>query len=154
MNIKEIMQITDPADFGSEITEYLDDKTDYGDDLGVLNEYEATVFFMEELQMEVMNGGFDQYFFNSSGNNWRKAIVACKEIGADKIADLLVKATEIIGCELPEDEDTRQDNMNELTKEGYEDELDELDDIFYEDEEYIDELVYAYCKKHSDKFIY
>ena len=153
MNIKEIMQLTDPVDFGSEITEYLDDKTDYGDNLDILNEQEATVFFVEELQMEVMNGGFDQYFFNSSGNNWRKAIPALREIGADKIADLLIKASEVIGCELPEDQDQRQDNMNEKTREGYEDDLDELDDIFYEDEEYIDQRVFAYCKKHSDKFI-
>ena len=111
---------------------------------------------MEELQDEVNNGGFDQYFINSSGDHWVDAIEACKEIGAVKTADLLEKASKAYGVEIPLDYDLRQDMMSELPEDGdYWDKLDELDSIFYGDTgdyEDRDQLIYDYCMKNRDKF--
>jgi Domain of unknown function (DUF4375) len=41
---------------------------------------------------EVMNGGFNQYFFNSAGNDAAAAIQALAEIGATKTGALLAEA--------------------------------------------------------------
>lgn len=153
MDIEDIMELNDPEKFSIEIDEYLDKKTNYGDDLSVISEEAAKVFFVEQLQMEVNNGGFDQFFFNSSGNNWRKTLDALKEMGADKTAELLKKAAEAYGCDLPENRRLRHKNMENKANTGYEEVLEELDSEFYEYEDDIDQLIYDYCMKHRDKFL-
>ncbi|MBQ4467231.1 MAG: DUF4300 family protein [Firmicutes bacterium] len=156
MTIQEILELEDPEDLSIEMDSYLFDKCSYGENMDALNEYEKTVFLVEELQDEVNNGGFDQYFINSSGDHWVDAIEACKEIGAVKTADLLEKASKAYGVEIPLDYDLRQDMMSELPEDGdYWDKLDELDSIFYGDTgdyEDRDQLIYDYCMKNRDKF--
>jgi hypothetical protein len=44
---------------------------------------------VESLEAEVNNGGFDQYFFNSSGDDAAGALEALNEIGATRTAELL-----------------------------------------------------------------
>lgn len=54
-----------------------------------------TFFFVEELNREVLNGGFNQYFLNSSGSNALLAKDALVTIGALKTHDLLSQALTI-----------------------------------------------------------
>ncbi len=49
---------------------------------------------VEELEAEVNNGGFDQYFFNSSGENAAAVIGALDKIGATKTAGIVRAACE------------------------------------------------------------
>ena len=44
------------------------------------------------LAFEVMNGGFDQYFYNSAGDDVDAAIEALHEIGATQTASILLGA--------------------------------------------------------------
>ena len=152
MDIKEIFTVTDPIQFSGKITEYLYEKTSYGEDLSPLNEWELTVYLVEELQSEVMNGGFDQYFVNSSGNHWEKAITACETIGAVQTAGLLRKAVQAYGCELPADQQEREEAIESHAKDGYEEELDALDSVFYTYEENVDALIFDYCQQHQKMF--
>ena len=39
---------------------------------------------VDELEAEINNGGFDQYFFNSAGDKAAEAINALEAIGANK----------------------------------------------------------------------
>ena len=41
---------------------------------------------------EVNNGGFHQFFYNSSGDDTAETIQALDIIGADKMADILIRA--------------------------------------------------------------
>jgi hypothetical protein len=41
---------------------------------------------------EVNNGGFHQFFYNSSGDDTTETIQALEMIGADKMADILMRA--------------------------------------------------------------
>lgn len=152
MDIKEIFAITDPSQFSGEITQYLYEKTSYSEDLSPLNEWELTVYFVEELQSEVMNGGFDQYFINSSGDHWQEAVTACEAIGAIQTAELLRKASQAYGCELPKDREEREEAIESNAKDGYDEELSALDSIFYAYEENVDALIFDYCQQHQKMF--
>ena len=44
------------------------EKCNYGDSIEKLNEYERVLFVTQTLEQEVNNGGFSQFFYNSSGN--------------------------------------------------------------------------------------
>ncbi len=55
---------------------------------------ERTVVLVRELEDEVNNGGFHQYFNNSSGDNAADTISALLEIGALAMADILRRAIE------------------------------------------------------------
>jgi Domain of unknown function (DUF4375) len=47
---------------------------------------------VRELEDEVNNGGFHQFFYNSSGDDTAETIRALEMIGADKMADILMRA--------------------------------------------------------------
>jgi hypothetical protein len=64
---------------------------------------------VEELEAEVNNGGFDQYFFNSSGRNAAGTLEALRAIGAQQTADIVRGAcAKFSGGMPPVDRDERQ----------------------------------------------
>ncbi len=64
------------------------------------------------LQGEVNNGGFDQYFFNSAGNDAEIALAGLRDIGAFKARELLEQAMAVFpGGKSPADRFKRQEEM-------------------------------------------
>jgi Domain of unknown function (DUF4375) len=47
---------------------------------------------VREWEDEVNNGGLHQFFYNSSGDDTAETIQALEMIGADKMADILIRA--------------------------------------------------------------
>ena len=64
------------------------DVCDYGQNVDSLNEYERTIFVTQELENEVNNGGFFQFFDNSSGQFASEIVQAFINIGAEKTAEI------------------------------------------------------------------
>jgi hypothetical protein len=96
-----------------------------------LSESERVCRTVWELEREVNNGGFLQYFFNSSGANAGHAVGALTAIGAIATARLAREAIAILGENTAwADQEARQDHLEDLSDEA-EDALDELDQAFY-----------------------
>lgn len=57
-----------------------------------LSESEHKFVAVFALEGEVNNGGFEQFFFNSSGNEAELALDGLRELGASKVAALLLRA--------------------------------------------------------------
>ena len=64
--------------------------------------------------MEVNNGGFSQYFFNSSGDFSNELVVAFITIGANATAAICQKAIAAFGRDIPDDRYERQEMLDEL----------------------------------------
>jgi Domain of unknown function (DUF4375) len=65
---------------------------------------------VRELEDEVNNGGFDQFFFNSAGDRTMETIYALETIGAVKMASILKRAAgKFPGGSPPRDRYARQD---------------------------------------------
>ena len=89
---------------------------------------------IEELEMEVNNGGFNQYFINS-GQNCYETLKALKKIGKVETAKLLESAINLINpnniSEIDFIEKLRKRDVEELYDDKISAELNKLDTEFY-----------------------
>lgn len=83
-----------------------------------LSRQEKTVAAIWLLEADVSNGGFDQYFFNGSGDLAAVAPEALREIGAVDAAAIVEEAVSVFGDEGPAvDQTERQQQMVRLDPE-------------------------------------
>ena len=116
--------------------DYLERKSKQGQKLGKLKPDERCIYLISELESEVNNGGFDQYFLNSSGKYAVETIGCLKQINAKYTADLLQQAY-----------DTLKLAKTEEDIPVIEEKLNALDDLFYEYKEDLEALQLAYLNR-------
>lgn len=108
--------------------------------------YYLTLFFLDA---EVQNGGFSQFYFNSSGDLAPHAVAAARAVGAAKIADLVQKANGLFGKPGPSaDRNERMDQLSKVDLQA----LNELDTQFYKCPERLSELLPKFVASHADSF--
>ena len=61
-----------------EIDTYLNEKSKYGEEMEKLNSSQRVLLIIENLEREINNGGFDQFYWNSSGDYAMETINALK----------------------------------------------------------------------------
>ncbi len=115
------------------------------------SENELTYFTVTLLEGEIYNGGFDQYFSNSSGNFYREAMAGLEELGANQSLKIARKAAEVIfgAAEPPRDRTKRWDLMRGTQGVTQSARLDELDKLFYLDNDGLLDLLTAYAETHD-----
>ncbi|MCL1865263.1 MAG: DMP19 family protein [Spirochaetes bacterium] len=113
---------------------------------------EKIFVYIEELEREVNNGGFDQYFFNSSGDCTMETINALEIIGSKVFLNLLKKAVnKFPNGIVPKDRNERQKILLEITENNKE-LWNDLDKEFYKCEEDINKLLIDYIKNNINDF--
>lgn len=93
-----------------------------------LDEIEKYLFMVGKILMEVNNGGFDQYFFNTDGIYARETLQFLNLIDEIKISNLLFKAVSIFDTDKSDDE--KYDEFNGLDKEFYELSITDYEDFY------------------------
>ena len=117
-----------------------------------LTDAEKNFFAVDYLISEVNNGGFDQYFFNSSGEYANEALLGLKKIGAIKTASIVQNSFSIFPeHKVPKDRQERWKLMGK-DKEKNQRILEELDDKFYEYPEDLTDLLFKYAEKNKNEF--
>jgi len=117
-----------------------------------LSHPEQVIACLTEVEMEVNNGGFDQYYWNSPGDHAREAVAALEELGAQHTATLLKEANGVFGEGGPDpDRDKRGMQMDALPK-GARDRWFDLDGAFYEYRDDLSRLAAGYIRRHRDDF--
>ena len=125
------------------------EKCQYGDHIENLNEHERVFFVTQVLAQEVNNGGFSQFFYNSSGDFSNELVEAFTRIGAYKTADICQQALSVFPGPVPVDRDEREELFDHLDCDPF---LDECDDAFYEYVDDLEGLNYAYIMAHLESF--
>jgi hypothetical protein len=100
-----------------------------------------------ELESEVNNGGFHQYFLNSTGALAPHIVEALKAVGAVQTAALVQEAIAQVGSVPWSDDAARKTIMNALSSDVIE-KLNKLDQSFYAYPNDLTELLYRYVDKH------
>jgi hypothetical protein len=119
---------------------------------GTLSHAEQVVACLTEVEMEVNNGGFNQYYWNSPGDHAREAVAALEELGAPHTAGLVVQANAVFGPEGPDrDRDRRTAQMDRLPQEAH-DKWFALDGLFYEYKDNLSQLAAQYIRERRDDF--
>ena len=109
MAIEDIWKIEEQENFVYHMWLYILDNCDEFGDLHNLNAEQRVFYVVQDLQNEVNNGGFGQYFYNDSGDFANEAVSAFERIGAYEIANVCKKAVGIYGDKVPTDRDERED---------------------------------------------
>ncbi len=152
MTLSEIWNIENKNNFVIEMSMYLAQKCEYGDKIEALNEKQRVIYITQAVEMEVNNGGFAQYFFNSSGDFANEIVDAYRKIGAEKTAKICEKAISIYGGEVPKDRAQREDVLT-ADDENIDKLLEECDNKFFEYEDDLIELSYEYIMNNKEHFI-
>jgi hypothetical protein len=120
--------------------------------LDALSRPEQVIACLTEVEMEVNNGGFDQYYWNSPGDHARETVSALQELGAAHTASLVAEANAVFGPAGPDrDRGRRWDQMKALPPAGR-DRWHELDGAFQDYEEDLSALAARYIRAHRDQF--
>lgn len=112
-------------------------------------------YYINILEGEICNGGYNQYFVNSSGAYDYKTLEALKLIGATELQQNLEKA---ISIHLREQDDPKlrslyQENTLETFLESYKyTALGECDEEFYALEEKLSEYCIKFVRAHPELF--
>lgn len=114
--------------------------------------YPEQVFYVIwELESEVNNGGFEQFFSNSSGDVAFAVVDALKAIGAEETARIAAEANGMFpGSFPPRDRDERQALLETFDAEKIE-AWDKLDQEFYKRPDNLTELLHEYVRRNASK---
>jgi len=105
------------------------------------------------VEAEVNNGGFDQYFFNSAGDNAEAALAGLRDMGAAGAAGLLERAMAVFpGGKPPADRFKRHEVMEQIASQS-KPVWSKCDDEFYKLTERLSDLSLACAKKKRAEII-
>lgn len=124
------------------------------DKISKLTKGQQAVFSTWWLEAEVNNGGFNQFYFNSSGQFAEMAEIGFGTIGAEKFSELTSRANKIYS-ENKERLEEFDDGTMESFSESYKDNpLNDMDTEFYKvyESEKIGDLRIKYIREHLNDF--
>ena len=105
-----------------------------------------------DLNAQVCNGGFGQYFFNSYGDDALVALEDLQRLGAPRSRALLAEAIALLGADpYPVDADERSQALDRMPADA-ERAMGELGSRYHASGEEIMELCVAYVEAHPDEF--
>ena len=146
------LSVEDMADYVYGVYKVIDKKCNYKDDLSVLNPYERNLYVAMMLEIDVYNGGFEEYFKSQSADYYQEAASSFEELGGYDAAYICRRAIGALGDGLPVTRREREAYYNA----AFEDSLDEtLFDCETELKEQSDELIslyYAYIPNYESYF--
>lgn len=141
------------------ISNALCEKSNYGEEFSKLNEYEKVFLVMDKLDMEVNNGGFDQFFDNTEGHYNDILVPSAEAIKAYDIAKICRKALAIyaknVDAESVIEKRAYHDSMEYMQIYKYDPifpDLNKCDDAFYASEDSITGLSVQYAKENKEQF--
>lgn len=110
------------------------------------------------LDAEVQNGGFNQFFYNSTGAHANEALEGFRRIGAVKTATVLERAMALYLDELPYHAQVRERVLKEGTLQAFSESyqhtgLRELDDEYYSSGENLEALQVQWIRAHPEEFV-
>ena len=135
-----------------EIDNFIGELCTYGDDMEKLTEVQKLFYINQNLEREVNNGGFSQYFINSSGNYAHETIKSLQTIGANTTADLLQNAIDQFpDHKVPKNRDERME-LVKSNEEKANEVWEELNQKFYQYTDNLNDLNINYIKKNRNEF--
>lgn len=131
-----------------------DDTLTEREKVGTLTRGQRAIYVTWMVEAEVNNGGFNQFYFNSSGQLADLAEEAFRTIGAGQFADLVKKANSIYD-DIREDLEKYNDGTIESFSNSYKgNPLNDLDAAFYKlDDSQLNQLRLKYIKNNISEFV-
>ena len=116
-----------------------------------LTEPERLYYSVGLLELEVYNGGFDQYFFNSSSSYYAHAEAGLALLGAAQALQLLRQAKEELfpAAAVPEDTKARRQALRVPRSPELDSKLSGLDRQYWADPDGLEPRLQAFAREHG-----
>lgn len=125
---------------------------EWGDNMNALTDAQKNFYYNQNLEREINNGGFNQYFINSSGDFAHETVKSLRTIGANHTADILQSAIdEFPDKKVPQDRDERTNLVGQIEEKANE-KWEDLDQKFFEYKDNLNLLNIDYVKKFRTEF--
>lgn len=149
--IEDVLACEDPTDFAIALSNLVFPRYDQ-EGFASLTPDEQVAYCVDALEREVNNGGFDQFFLNSSGDTVPETLAALEAIGAAQVAAMLREAVSLFpGGEPPRDREERYQRAlgaPEATREAW----NGLDSRFYDYPDDLTALMRAFVTRNRSGF--
>ncbi len=110
------------------------------------------ISLIEDLDSEVGDGGFSQYFYESSGDHARETLAALERVGDTDRARLLREAMAVFGPQGPSPVEEKRNAQIEKFTETQDGKLTKLDDAWSDLTESLTVRLYGYALEHKEDF--
>ncbi len=128
------------------------DKLDQSD-FAALTDNERYFVAVYGMDGEVNNGGFSQYFVNSSGDRWEDALAGLRQMGFVERLALFEEAIQPFGADGPShDREVRQKQLNRLYRRNDEP-FSEIEDRYYKSSEEVEVLIARFVLANPNSFL-
>ena len=119
------------------------------------NKPRQAIYMIWALEAEVNNGGYNQFYFNSSGQFYKHLPDALTLVGANKFANLTKRANETFEKENPKITQHQDGTLEGFSKSYDDNPLNKFDDEFYDlyKTENLQQIQIEYIKTHKTEFI-
>jgi hypothetical protein len=119
------------------------------------NKSRQAIYMIWALEAEVNNGGYNQFYFNSSGQFYKHLPDALKLIGANKIADLTKRANDTFEKENSKITQHQDGTLEGFSKSYDDNPLNQFDDEFYDlyKTENLQQIQVDYIRQNKKDFI-
>jgi hypothetical protein len=135
-----------------ELDNFIGDLCAYGDNMDKLTEPQKQFYYNQCLEREINNGGFNQYFANSSGGFAHQTVQSLILIGASATAQILQKAIDQFpDNKVPQDRNKRIELVEQMEVTSN-DVWEELEEKFFEYEDNLNMLNLSFVKQHKSDF--
>lgn len=118
------------------------------------NKSRQAIYMIWLLEAEVNNGGYNQFYFNSSGQFYKQLPGALQLVGADQFANLMARANAVFEKENPKITQHQDGTLEGFSKSYDDNPLNKFDDEFYElyKTEDLQQIQIDYIRKHKADF--
>jgi len=135
-----------------ELDDYICALCEYGERIDLLNESQKVFYYNQNLEREVNNGGFNQFYLNSSGDFAHETVDSLQAIGAKITSDVIKHANDQFPKgKVPKNRELRQDILEQI--EGAADEVwEELEQEFFKYNDDLNSLNMEFIKNNRSQF--
>ncbi len=119
------------------------------------NKSKQAIYMIWALESEVNNGGYNQFYFNSSGQFYKYLPDALKLVGANKFSDLTKHANITFEKENAKIKQYQDGTIEGFSKSYEDNPLNKFDDEFYDlyKTENLEQIQVDFIRKHKTEFI-
>lgn len=152
-NLEALIDSPDTNNLVIELDNFIGDLCAYGDEIDTLTPSQRYFYLNQSLEREVNNGGFDQYFLNSSGDNAHDTLDSLKAIGASRTVALLQRAIDVFpDSKVPKDREERGNILQNQLPPSAREQWNELDEAFFAYEDDLNSLNLAFVRANIGEF--
>lgn len=154
LQASEIIARDDKSEIVEGLYNVISEKCENGDLINELNGIERIFYLCQSFEMEMSHGGIDLFYHRFAGNFANETVEALIEIGATHTALILDKGNNVFKEGIvPEDLDSRIEELENLDYRDISWLFDELDREFYEHVEDLSELNLEYVLANKEAFM-